>query len=113
MTVPAKHGDPRNLTNTPDAHERGPVWSPDGARIAYLSDASGEYRLHVAPQRGDGEVKEFELRGAGYPMAAENAEAHRRSLATLRSYLRGESGISVESLLADPYLEDLARFLSS
>ena len=48
------------------AHERSPVWSPDGTRIAYFSDASGEYELHVAAQDGKGEVKRYRLSGAGF-----------------------------------------------
>src|SRR5687767_9495214 len=45
FTVPAGKGDYRNLTNTPGAHDRSPVWSPDGTQIAWLSDVSGEYQL--------------------------------------------------------------------
>lgn len=66
VTVPAKDGDPRNITNTPGIHERHPVWSPDGRWIAYISDASGENQMHVAPQAGRGAVRVFELGGAGF-----------------------------------------------
>ena len=66
LTVPAEKGDPRQLTRTPGVHEREPVWSPDGQSIAYFSDASGEYELHIAPQNGRGEVRTFELGGAGF-----------------------------------------------
>ena len=66
VTVPADKGDVRNLTETTDAHERSPAWSPDGKSIAYVSDASGEYRLVIAPQDGRGEAKDFPLGGAGY-----------------------------------------------
>jgi len=66
VTVPAEKGDPRNLTRTPGVHERYPAWSPDGRSIAYFSDASGEYELHVAPQDGKGAVKTFPLAGAGF-----------------------------------------------
>jgi len=66
VTVPAEHGDPRNLTNTPGAHERNPAWSPDGTRIAFLSDASGEYRLQVVPQDGKGETRTYPLQGTGF-----------------------------------------------
>jgi tricorn protease len=66
VTVPAKKGDPRNLTQTPGVHERDPVWSPDGKSIAYFSDASGEYGLHVRPQDGKGEARVYTLKGAGF-----------------------------------------------
>jgi tricorn protease len=52
FTVPVEHGDIRNLTNTPGVEERNPAWSPDGRWIAYFSDASGEYELHIKDQSG-------------------------------------------------------------
>jgi len=52
FTVPAEKGDPRNLTQTPGARERDPAWSPDGKWIAYLSDKSGEYEIHVIGSDG-------------------------------------------------------------
>jgi tricorn protease len=61
LTVPAEKGDPRNLTNSPSVHEREPVWSPDGKSIAYFSDESGEYELHICAQDGLGEVKKISL----------------------------------------------------
>ena len=66
VTVPAKKGDPRNLTESPGVHERSPVWSPDGHSIAYFSDASGEYTLRVCPQDGKGEPRVYPLHGTGY-----------------------------------------------
>jgi tricorn protease len=66
VTIPAKKGDPRVLTQTPGAHERSPVWSPDGKSIAYFSDASGEYALHVRPQDGKAEPRAYALNGAGF-----------------------------------------------
>jgi tricorn protease len=66
VTVPAEKGDVRNLTATMGAHEHSPAWSPDGTRIAYFSDASGEYRLVVAPQDGKGAPKVFTVDGHGY-----------------------------------------------
>ncbi len=61
FTVPAEKGDPRNLTLTPGVAERDPAWSPDGKSIAYFSDASGEYELHVEDQAGKTEVRKFRL----------------------------------------------------
>jgi tricorn protease len=52
FTVPVKKGDIRNLTRTPDAHERYPAWSPDGRAIAYFSDANSEYELVLSDQTG-------------------------------------------------------------
>ena len=66
VSVPAEKGDPRNITQTPGANERSPVWSPDGKSIAYFSDASGEYELHVRPQDGKGEVRRFKPNGTGF-----------------------------------------------
>src|SRR4029453_9736089 len=66
VTVPAEKGDPRNLTNTVGTYERFPVWSPDGKYIAYFSDESGEYGLHIQSQDGKGDVRKFKLSGAGF-----------------------------------------------
>lgn len=52
FSVPASKGEIRNLTHTPGAAERYPAWSPDGKSIAYFSDASGEYQLVIADQKG-------------------------------------------------------------
>jgi len=57
FTVPAEKGDPRNVTNTTGANEKVAAWSPDGTRIAYFSDESGEWELRVRPQDGLGEPR--------------------------------------------------------
>ncbi|MFL6216043.1 MAG: PDZ domain-containing protein [Blastocatellia bacterium] len=61
ITVPAEKGDPRNLTSTTNVMERDPSWSPDGKWIAYFSDESGEYALHLRDQKGAGDVKKIAL----------------------------------------------------
>ncbi len=66
VTFPAEKGDYRNLTQTTGVHERNPVWSPDGQTIAYFSDESGEYELHLRPQDGKGPVRKYRLPGAGF-----------------------------------------------
>src|SRR5215471_5320845 len=52
FTVPAEKGDYRNLTQSSGANDRSPAWSPDGARLAWLSDASGEYQLMLGDPLG-------------------------------------------------------------
>ncbi|MCS7024951.1 MAG: PDZ domain-containing protein [Bryobacteraceae bacterium] len=64
FTVPAEKGDVRNLTRSPGVADRFPAWSPDGRWVAFFSDESGEYALHLAPQNGLGEVKKISL---GHP----------------------------------------------
>ena len=66
ITVPAEKGDARNITSTNNVHEKYPAWSPDGKSIAYFSDASGEYALHIKAQDGKGEPKNFKLNGTGF-----------------------------------------------
>ncbi|MGZ5556048.1 MAG: S41 family peptidase, partial [Candidatus Aminicenantales bacterium] len=61
LTVPAEKGDIRNLTQTAGVMERDPAWSPDGKSIAYFSDESGEYALHIRDQAGQGPVKTIGL----------------------------------------------------
>ncbi len=61
LTVPAEKGSIRNITGSPAVEDRDPAWSPDGKSIAYFSDRSGEYALHIRNQDGLGPVKTIEL----------------------------------------------------
>ncbi len=65
LTVPADKGDIRNLTNTQAADERSPAWSPNGNRVAYFSDESGEYALYIKDQNGLGEAQKIDLGSPG------------------------------------------------
>ena len=71
LTVPVKPGPIRNITNTPGVMERSPAWSPDGQSIAYFSDESGLYALHVAAQTGVARTGAAAVRK--YPLASEPA----------------------------------------
>jgi tricorn protease len=59
LTVPVEKGDVRNLSGSPGAMDRAPVWSPDGKYIAWFSDQTGDYKLHIAPQNGAGDVRKL------------------------------------------------------
>jgi tricorn protease len=66
VTVPEENGDVRVLTETSGVHERSPAWSPDGGSIAFFSDASGEYQLHIAPADALDEARAYPIDGAGF-----------------------------------------------
>jgi len=65
-TLPAEKGTPRNLTRTSGVAERSPAWSPDGKWIAYFSDVSGEYELHITQSDGKGETRSVTAGHATY-----------------------------------------------
>lgn len=54
-------GAASNLTRTPGAAERYPVLSPDGGSIAYFSDESGEYQLHIRSLTDEGGIRRIRI----------------------------------------------------
>ncbi len=55
FTAPIEKGPTRNLTRSSGAHEKWARWSPDGSRIAFLSDRTGEEEIFLVAQDGAGE----------------------------------------------------------
>jgi tricorn protease len=52
FTAPVEHGLVRNLSHSPNAHERDADWAPDGKHIVYVSDWTGEEELWIIDHRG-------------------------------------------------------------
>jgi len=53
LTVPKEHGDVRDLTHSPGAHDKHPTFSPDGATIAFVSDKTGEEQIWLVDHQGE------------------------------------------------------------
>ncbi|MBZ9650636.1 S41 family peptidase [Psychroflexus montanilacus] len=53
FTIPKEEGSWRNITQSSGVADRFPIWSPKGDKIAWFSDASGEYELVVSNQYGE------------------------------------------------------------
>jgi dipeptidyl aminopeptidase/acylaminoacyl peptidase len=62
--APAKGGEPRQLTNAPGKKDGHPRWSPDGNRILFESDRSGEGQLWVIDVAG-GEARQLTTLSTG------------------------------------------------
>jgi tricorn protease len=63
FTVPAEHGPTRNLTHSSSAHDKAARWSPDGRKIVFISDLSGEEELYLIDQDGHGSPERLTTNG--------------------------------------------------
>ncbi len=66
FTTPIEKGFTRDLTSTSSAHDKWARWSPDGSKVAFISDLSGEEELYVVAQ--DGSSKPERLTNGGKAM---------------------------------------------
>lgn len=61
FTIPIKDGSVRNLTQSSGVRERDGMWSPDGKRVAYISDAGRKHTLVLRDQVGLDAGKSYAL----------------------------------------------------
>ncbi len=62
FTVPIEHGSVRNLTQSSDAADRAPIWSPKGDQIAWFSDKGEQgYQLMLQSQDGLSELQSIAI----------------------------------------------------
>lgn len=59
FSVPIENGPTRNLTASSGAHDKAAAWSPDGTRIVFISDETGEEELWLVDQDGQGEPEQL------------------------------------------------------
>lgn len=59
FTAPIEKGPTRNLTDSSNAHDKEASWSPDGAKIAFISDLDGEDEIYLIAQDGSGKPEEL------------------------------------------------------
>ena len=78
FTAPVEKGSTRNLTNSSGAHDKWPRWSPDGSRIAFISDKSGEEEVYVIAQDGSSPAEQLTSGGKAFRYAPEWAPDGKR-----------------------------------
>ena len=61
FTIPLEDGTTRNVSQSEGVREMTAIWSADGSKIAYLSDASGAYKLVISDQFGKEQDANYEL----------------------------------------------------
>ncbi|MGH9833224.1 MAG: S41 family peptidase, partial [Blastocatellia bacterium] len=71
FTAPIEKGAPRNLTDSSNAQDKWPRWSPDGSRIAFISDKTGEEEVWVVAQDGSKPAEQLTSGGKAMRYAPE------------------------------------------
>ena len=71
FSAPVEKGATRNLTHSSTAHDKFPRWSPDGSRVAFISDRSGEEEVWSIAQDGMSEPQQLTSGGTAMRYAPE------------------------------------------
>jgi len=66
FSVPKENGPTRNLSEDCGARDKFAAWSPDGKKVAWLSDRSGEYEIWLADADGGGDPEKLTSHADGY-----------------------------------------------
>jgi len=78
FTAPVEKGPTRNLTHSSGAHDKWPRWSPDGSRIAFISDKTGEEEVWAIGQDGTTPPEQLTSGGKAFRYAPEWAPDGKR-----------------------------------
>ena len=71
FSAPVEKGGTRNLTHSSNAHDKYPRWSPDGSRVVFISDRSGEEEIWSSAQDGMSEPVQLTTGGQAMRYAPE------------------------------------------
>ena len=71
FSVPAENGVIENLTQTPEAREIYPMWSPNGKYISYYSDATGEYEVYLLENKKGAKPRQLTTNSAAWKYEAD------------------------------------------
>uniref|UniRef100_A0A486XHZ5 TolB protein, periplasmic protein involved in the tonb-independent uptake of group A colicins n=1 Tax=Rheinheimera sp. BAL341 TaxID=1708203 RepID=A0A486XHZ5_9GAMM len=66
FTVPVTDGSARSLTQSSGVREFDGLWSPDGSKVAYISDAGNKHQLVLENQDGLSAPQLYPLSDSGY-----------------------------------------------
>ena len=102
FTTPIEKGQTRNLTNSSSAHDKWARWSPDGNKIAFISDQTGEEEVYVINQDGTGTAEQITRDGIGMRYAPEWSPDGKRLA------LSDKEGKVYVVTLADKKMEEIA-----
>ncbi|HEX3431528.1 MAG TPA: S41 family peptidase [Rhizomicrobium sp.] len=107
FTVPAEHGATRNLTNTSNADEDHPAWSPDGKTVAYTTDVNHGQQIAVRPATGGAEKILTHFNNGFYYQPLWSPDSKRLAVAdgNHRLLLVDAGSGAVTQVAQDPYSE--------
>ena len=66
FNVPVKEGYSVNMTQSSGAFDHNPAWSPNGELLAYWSDKTGEYEIHLQTTDANSSARQLTRRGKGF-----------------------------------------------